>query len=56
MDHTRRNASTPEDKAILEVISSREGGAPNYARHHRVVTENCEKCGKNTMLVYYEVA
>ena len=55
MDLTPDNAATPEDEAILGVIISRKGDAPNYARHQRAVKGECEKCGTISVLVYYEV-
>ena len=55
MDLTPDNATTPEDKAILGVIISRTGDAPNYARHRRAVSGRCEKCGRAGVLVYYEL-
>jgi hypothetical protein len=55
MDLAPDNAATPEDEAILGVIISRKGDAPNYARHRRSVSGSCEKCGETSVLVYYEV-
>jgi hypothetical protein len=45
----------PEDYLILQVIGFRKGGSPKYEQHHNIVGGSCEKCRKDSVLVYYEV-
>lgn len=52
---TPDNAMKPEDYLILQVIGFSKGGSPKYEQHHNIVGGSCEKCRKDSVLVYYEV-
>jgi hypothetical protein len=57
MDLSPANALSPEDRLILRVLGFLAmDGAPDYAKHFKTVAGMCQKCGKDSVLIYYEVS
>ena len=52
---TPYNTRTPEDQVILSVIGVTTTGSPNYEKNHKIAGGLCQKCGKDSVLIYYEL-
>jgi hypothetical protein len=55
LELTPDNATSCEDQVILQAIGFEKGGFPDYETHHKIAGGICAKCGKDTVLVYYEI-